>query len=741
VGGALTVQPVLQRRGRSRLAWGLWIGGSVLGAFFVLLIIGSITEILDDSSGDPAQGDPFGSLVLIPGREQPVEVKEATIGASGGAVKLDDGASVTVPAGALPAQTLLRVERIQPGLEDFDFTVSNSAIYRVTLNGGRPFQPEAPLVLEIPGEVDRTLVLSLDDGRWAAMPLAGTDAVRVELDHFSRRTVMALGASFASGLRTTAEGVLGGFPGRMDLNATIQEKEAAHRKRVEAKSAATQQFFGVGETTKRQHAEICEEFKASLLANSSTLTHTAPEGAPGLLPLTSHLGNANRPSEGDASSKWYWDITSASHDVIRQKVIAAGAGHPISPAAVLRIAIDANGGNVPLGVLAAHNVLKDIAYAGREIADPSATYVGSIQDIPAADGQFVASIETWRRESDHSPSGRYDKLGPVYHIFAAMAARVWGGELYAQGALSVEAFLRSVGWNSDIPDPEKGAADECGRDIGAWLADLAGAVSLNFEPLADKVEVGKEIPLTLTVRNLPEDGLSIALKILSGEGSLSRTAINVSKGSSGSACDVTGRTAVCGLTFTPSKAGEAVVEARSGKTSATVTLGSDPQVTVTVNWSSRSTVGATGFPVGRPHPMAVEVYGSPRGTPETLLEQTPKGTIRYGVGSGTVGCQADSTTPAMATFTTSQLRFGDYKGDDFFIWVESSTLCSLLGDASFLPRITWSAEIKVGDAAPVVCKGSYVNVVPGGRDPGMQRQLGARINLLANPVVTCLAAN
>jgi hypothetical protein len=86
-----------------------------------------------------------------------------------------------------------------------------------------------------------------------------------------------------------------------------------------------------------------------------------------------------------------------------------------------------------------------------------------------------------------------------------------------------------------------------------------------------------------------------------------------------------------------------------------------------------------------------------------------------------------------------------YKGDDFFVWVNSDQLCSLFGDAVFAPRITWTAEIKVGDAAPVVCKGSYVNVVPDSTSSSgyaaMQRQLAARINLLADPVVTCLAGS
>ncbi|MBA4181986.1 MAG: hypothetical protein C0506_15450 [Anaerolinea sp.] len=676
--------------------------------------------------------------MLIPGREQPVEVQEATFGPSGGAIKLADGAALTVPAGSLSGQTLLRVERIEPGLEDFDFTVGSSAIYRVTLGDDSIHRLDSPVILDIPWEPDRTLVLSFEDGKWVSPRLASGDTVRVELDHFSTRTILAIGASLSSGLRIVGEQVAGALP-RWDLRAAIQEKEAAHRKRIEGKAASTQQFFGVGETTKRTHAEICEEFKTVFLANTSNLTFNQPPGAPGVYYLTKFLGDAGRPSEGDSSAKWYWAATEASHEVIRARVIAAGQGQQISPAAVLRIAVEANGGNVPLGVLAAHNVLKDIAYSGRQLADPTETYVGSVQEVPVRDGQFVASIQAWRRTSDHSPSGRYDKMGPLYHIFAAMAARVWADALYGQAVVSVEALLRSTGWGNDIPDPEKGAADECGLDIGAWILDF---VSLGFEPVTSSVEVGKEVPLTLTVRNLTEKGVSIELNVLSGEGSLSRTGVSVSKGSSTGSCDVVGTTATCGLTFTPSKAGDAVVEARSGKASATVKVASDPPITVTLNWSSRATVKFLAEPAGHPRPMALEVWGSPRGTVETLVESTAQGERIYALGSRGVGCQADSTTPAVVTFTTSQLRFGGYTGDDFFVWLDSRSLCSLFGDAT-LPLISWTVEIKVGDADPTVCTGSYVSRVPSvaNSPEDNRRQLAARFNLLADPVVTCLGGN
>jgi hypothetical protein len=82
-------------------------------------------------------------------------------------------------------------------------------------------------------------------------------------------------------------------------------------------------------------------------------------------------------------------------------------------------------------------------------------------------GQLARQLEPWRRDSPWSPKGRYDKLGPLYHIFAAMVARVWSASpTFGTVAISGEAILRAVHWGTDSPDTEKAAADECGRKIG-----------------------------------------------------------------------------------------------------------------------------------------------------------------------------------------------------------------------------------------------------------------------------------
>jgi hypothetical protein len=545
--------------------------GAVVALVALVALLGVVGAARDRGDGRGAGASDALALFPLPGeRSQPVEVIELTVGAAGGQLRLGDRAEVTVPEGALAEAALLKVERFEPGFETLDYTVGSSALYRLTLGNGE-HKVDPPVTLRIPWAPERTMVASLEDGKWVSMRTSGGDAVTVYVDHFSTRTILALGASLASGLRTSGEQIARVLP-RWDLGPAIREKEAAHRERIRARNAATQQFYGVDDVTTKAHGAICEEFRTVVLANRDGFTFQPPEPRPGIVALTKHLGDAGKPSAGDSAAQWFWDATQASHETIRQRVVSAGLGHPISPAAVLRIAIEANGGNVPLGVLAAHNLLKNVAYEGRQLADPTENYDGGILDVTERDGQFAASIETWRRGSAYSPSGRYDKMGPLYHIFAAMAARVWGGGGYGQAVVSAEAVLRGVGWERDIPDPDKGAADECGLEIGAWLATLEDAVALAFEPVTAKVEAGKPLPLTLTVSHLGDEGISIALTVISGEASLSRAGISVSRASSSSSCDVAGSTAVCGFTVTPADTKEITVEARSGKTVATLTL-------------------------------------------------------------------------------------------------------------------------------------------------------------------------
>ena len=68
-----------------------------------------------------------------------------------------------------------------------------------------------------------------------------------------------------------------------------------------------------------------------------------------------------------------------------------------------------------------------------------------------------------------APAGYYDKLGPLYHLFSALTAGVWGGPHFSRLATVGEAFLRTTGFENDHPDPEKGEADICGASVAKWI--------------------------------------------------------------------------------------------------------------------------------------------------------------------------------------------------------------------------------------------------------------------------------
>lgn len=118
-----------------------------------------------------------------------------------------------------------------------------------------------------------------------------------------------------------------------------------------------------------------------------------------------------------------------------------------------------------VGVLACHNLLKDVTLEGRRVSS----------SVPEALGRIASRLEPWRA-APRSPSGGYDKLGPLYHLFAAMTAGVWGGSpWFARAAEYCEAALRLAHHGFDRPDPEKGEADRCGANVAFLIWDGAAA--------------------------------------------------------------------------------------------------------------------------------------------------------------------------------------------------------------------------------------------------------------------------
>ena len=94
------------------------------------------------------------------------------------------------------------------------------------------------------------------------------------------------------------------------------------------------------------------------------------------------------------------------------------------------------------------------------------------QSARSHDGEIAMKLRAWRSR-DRSPSGTYHKMGPLYHVFAAMTSttflpHVQGGSI----AVSGEALMRATGISGDVADPEKGQADSCGKAVGDAVVKL-----------------------------------------------------------------------------------------------------------------------------------------------------------------------------------------------------------------------------------------------------------------------------
>jgi hypothetical protein len=131
------------------------------------------------------------------------------------------------------------------------------------------------------------------------------------------------------------------------------------------------------------------------------------------------------------------------------------AGPRLEPADLLDRCIDAAEGNLPLGILACHNFLKDVTLQARGAPFGSP---------PEAIVRIRSRLVPWRQDGC-TPDGEPDELGPLYHLFATMTAGVWGGTPW-MGRLAEwrEAWRRAARRGEDRPDPEKAEADRCGAN-------------------------------------------------------------------------------------------------------------------------------------------------------------------------------------------------------------------------------------------------------------------------------------
>ena len=201
-----------------------------------------------------------------------------------------------------------------------------------------------------------------------------------------------------------------------------------------AQDSPARRFFGIGEVGEPER--LCAELLEGLPRGTRTTHWPWPD-------VLRHLQEARAPSRtGDA----LWFATAGVRPELERRVEASSG--PLSPAGLLALGVAAADGDLGIGVLACHDWLKDLTYTGRVIAP---------RRMPERHGRLASQLLPWRSR----PSK--DKLGPLYHLFAALSAGVLTGDArFAWLAVTGESTLRVLGLGGDRPDPEKALADRCG---------------------------------------------------------------------------------------------------------------------------------------------------------------------------------------------------------------------------------------------------------------------------------------
>ena len=358
----------------------------------------------------------------------------------GGELDLGDGARLEVPAGALSEPVKLDVERVDLDLKPLCMRVPRGSVYIIKASA-HVERLRPPVVFHMPLPARAAHVDTWRGDRWVPLKVSGGARAKVKITHFSGRV-----------LRVLEEGsawLAGKDPGKVKYSDRILQDSRT-------KNPALAPFYGIGETYAGSTGKLCREISDAVVDLGESWDY------PSLFELRNWelydfliAGNSPR----DLKKNYFSRLVAHTQDAIKKKVLASKK-RSVTPARLMRFCLEANKGNVPLAVLACHNYLKNLTYDGRNKG----------LQLPADFGEEASRLLTWR-STERSPAGEFDKMGPLYHIFAAMTAGVWFNGMSAGAYLATlgEAGFRILGpWVEgfkDVPDPEKADADRCGTVV------------------------------------------------------------------------------------------------------------------------------------------------------------------------------------------------------------------------------------------------------------------------------------
>jgi hypothetical protein len=264
-------------------------------------------------------------------------------------------------------------------------------------------------------------------------------------------------------LRLSAAGTAVAIGILIGLGATgpwiAAEEFAARRTRVEParslhaddvrRSEFARAFWGVDATGDPDTS--CAGLRRAL----ASLRPDEPPRIASQLELMRYLEDAHPPSSEGAP---LWRATLPA--VERTRRFLRTRTEPVTLATLLHVTTREAGGTM-LGVLTAHNLVKELTLAGRRHPP---------DQLREPEARLAQALAPWRRVPS-LPAGGYDRLGPIYHVLAALTLVSWTGSP-TLGALAAdyEALRRIARVGRDRPDPEKARADRCGVEAGAeWL--------------------------------------------------------------------------------------------------------------------------------------------------------------------------------------------------------------------------------------------------------------------------------
>lgn len=402
----------------------------------------------------------FGELASFHGK-----TVSTSVDASASTIKLDEDVSIQIPEGAFPGSNQLEVTRIDVAFDQVAIDASAGKFFVINTSEDVP-SLGAPVVLEVPGFSGEVNVVQYKEGQWVKLPVTPAETIQVSIDHFSK-------------------GIFGFFEWwserDIELGETLDSmdnrSEQAHQRRfIEAGDENVHAFFGVNEMSEKTDEELCADIIKVLQEYNQSKNREFPDVGGWFSPVKLadflHAGSAPSVKKGP-----FFDITEDSMEEIESRLLENA--EQVSPAEFLRIAIEANNGNVPMGVLAAHNYLKELTYMGRNKYSPK-------NGLDPKYGQPASRLQSWRPSDNISPAGEYDKMGPLYHIFAAMTGGLWlPTKASGPSIAAAEAFLRTFRDGADRPDTEKASADLCGVEAAAWLRDNPGDNDQAQKPPAD----------------------------------------------------------------------------------------------------------------------------------------------------------------------------------------------------------------------------------------------------------------